>query len=64
MAAPIEALETLMAWLERDDDEASVMFFDELQAFFCRSTDLPPELMRQRLAELLRHMAHALDQVI
>jgi hypothetical protein len=64
MMPPIEALRELMIFLERDDDEASIMFFDELHAFFRRSADMPPDLQRQRLAELLKHMAHALDQVI
>jgi hypothetical protein len=63
MAAPIDALEELMAWLERDDSDEAVMFCDELRAL-CRRGDLQPAQMRLRLVELLRHMMHALDQVI
>jgi hypothetical protein len=61
--APIEAIETLAIWLERDDDEAAIAFCDELRAL-CRRTDLQPAQARQRLVELLRHMIRALDRVI
>jgi thioredoxin-like negative regulator of GroEL len=62
MGAPVDALETLMAWLERDDDEAAIELCDQLNNLFGR-TDLEPAQARQRLVELLRHMVHALDQV-
>jgi hypothetical protein len=58
---PVEALEQLVDWLEHDDDEAVVMFCDELTGLF--RMDLDREQMRKRLVELLRHFIRALDRV-
>jgi hypothetical protein len=62
-AAPVEAIETLIVWLERDDDELAIAFSDELRAL-CARTDLQPAQARQRLVEMLKHFTRMLEQVI